>query len=81
MDDALIIEIWDTFKDYISEKNREGAAIQFITFLDSKEIDIDALEGFDHNLDYAIAQVRSDDGYDDEDDEDYDDYDYDSDED
>lgn len=80
MDDALIIEIWDTFKDYISERNREGAAIQFITFLDSKEIDIDSLEGYDHNLDYAIGQVRVDDDEDDSD-EDYDDYDYDSDED
>lgn len=77
MDDSLIIEIWDTFKDYISERNREAAAIQFITFLDSKEIDIVSLEGYDHNLDYAIKQVRVDDEYDDDADEDYGDYDYD----
>ncbi len=76
MDESLMIEIWDTFKDYISEKNREGAAIQFIAFLDSKEFDVEELYGLDLNLDHAIDQIVKDCDSDDDDDVD-DDYDYD----
>lgn len=77
MDESLMIEIWDTFKDYISEKNREGAANQFIAFLDSKEFDVGELYGFDLNLDHAIDQVLKEQDLDDEDDDLEDDYDYD----
>lgn len=77
MDESLMIEVWDTFKDYISEKNRESAANQFITFLDSKEYDVEEMYGFDANLDAAIDQVLEDYESDDDDIID-DDYDYDT---
>lgn len=81
MDESLIIEIWDTFKEYIPEKNKEIAANQFVDFLLGKEVDIETLEslqGFDSYLDEAIDIIleenknldgEEDEGYDE--DEDY----------
>lgn len=82
MDDTLIIEIWDTFKDYIPEKNRDNAATVFVDFLVSKDVDdvvMESLLGYDSHLDSAIAVVldeyRSDDvdldDYDEDEEEDY----------
>lgn len=82
MDETLIIEIWDTFKDYIHEKSRESAASQFVDMLIDKEVEASVLKsliGYDGYLDDAIQFALS---YDDEDDEyayDEDDYDYDED--
>ena len=81
MDESLIIEIWDTFKEYIPEKNKETAANQFVDFLVGKDVDIEtfeSLQGFDTHLDEAINLVleehksldsEEDEGY--EEDEDY----------
>ena len=85
MEEALIIEVWDTFKDYIPEKNRDTAANQFVDFLVGRDVDNKTLQGimgYDPHLDNAIELVLGDedtdddedydeDGYDDEDDEDY----------
>ena len=83
MDDQLIIEIWETFKDYIPEKTREVAASQFVDFLKSRDVDEDTIKsllGYDSNLDSAIELVLDDTGYDDEDEDEEDDWDYDEDE-
>lgn len=82
MEEGLIIEIWDTFKEYIPEKNKETAANQFVDFLVGKDVEADVLEGlkgFDPHLDDAIDLVleeyKSLDGEEDDidygDDEDY----------
>lgn len=83
MDESLIIEIWDTFREYISDKNKETAAHQYVDYLLGKDIEVAALEalaGYDPHLDVAIKAVvdehseweesEQDDGYYEED-EDY----------
>jgi hypothetical protein len=85
MEESQIIEIWDVFKEYVPDKNKEVAANHYVDFLLGKDVEFSVLEGllgFDHYLDSAIDLVledaRSDDesedddnwGYD-EDDEDY----------
>lgn len=60
MEEQLIIEIWDTFRDYIPEKSRETAANQFVDFLVGKDVEISTLEGllgYDPALDDAIELV------------------------
>lgn len=60
MEESLIIELWDTFRQYIPEKNKENAANQFVDFLVGKDVDIEtleALQGFDSHLDDAIKLV------------------------
>ena len=79
MEESLIIEIWDTFKDYVPEKTRDTAANQFIDFLIGKDVDISTLEGimgFDPHLDSAIELVLEEHKQDEEED-DFDDSDYD----
>jgi hypothetical protein len=78
MDEALIIETWDTFRDYIVEKNRETAASHYVDFLLGKDVEISVLEsvmGYDPHLDSAITLVieeeRQDDKLEDEDGWDY----------
>lgn len=85
MDETLIIETWDTFKDYISEKNRETAANHFVDFLLGRDVELSTLEsvtGYDPHLDNAI-QLVLDEATQDDDDDDFeeDNYDYDEDED
>jgi hypothetical protein len=60
MDETLIIETWDTFKDYIAEKNRETAASHYVDFLIGKDVELSVLEsvmGYDPHLDSAIELV------------------------
>ena len=85
MEEDLIIEICDTFKEYVPEKNRDTAATHFIDFLIGRDVEmsvIESLVGFDPHLDTAIENVMDEEnGYDDdknengdweyEDDEDY----------
>jgi hypothetical protein len=86
MDEQLIIEVWDVFKEYIPEKNRDTAANQFVDFLSSKDVDentFESLLGYDSHLDSAIELILKEyesdedddldelDGFPDEDDEDY----------
>ncbi len=85
MDEQLIIDVWETFRDYIPEKQRDTAASQYLDFLVEQEVDTDTLEGlkgYDPHLDQAIDLVldegNSDEDYEDkenwdeeEEDEDY----------
>lgn len=75
MEEDLIIEIWDVFKEYISEKNKDTAANHFVDFLLGKDVETDVLKslvGYDAALDDAIELVidevepddyEDDDGY------------------
>lgn len=81
MDEQLIIEVWDTFKDYISEKNRETAANQYVDFLLGKDVETSELEGvlgYDPHLDAAIELVLGE--KEEEEEDDSDNWDYDEDE-
>ena len=60
MDESLIMEIWDTFREYIPEKHKDTAANQYVDFLLGKDIEAETLEGFigyDPHLDDAIRTV------------------------
>lgn len=62
MEEQLIFEIWDTFRDHIPEKGRGTAADQFVDFLVGKDVDIETLEGllgYDPHLDTAVELVLS----------------------
>ena len=53
MEEHLIIEVWDTFKDYIPEKSRDTAASQYIDFLVGQDVELETLEsvlGYDPHL-------------------------------
>jgi hypothetical protein len=60
MEEQLIFEIWDTFRDHIPEKGREIAATQFVDFLVSKDVEVDTFEGllgYDPHLDTAVELI------------------------
>jgi len=60
MEEDLIIGVWDTFKDYVPEKNRETAATHFVDFLIAQDVELSVLEsvmGFDSHLDSAIQLI------------------------
>ena len=60
MEEDQIIEVWDLFKDYITDKNRETAANHYVGYLLGQSIEIPALEaimGYDAHLDHAIQLV------------------------
>jgi hypothetical protein len=60
MEEQLIIEVWDTFRDYVPEKSREAAASQFVDFLVGKDVELSTLQsllGYDSHLDSAIQVV------------------------
>ena len=76
MEESLIMEVWDTFKEYIPEKNKDMAATHYVDYLLGKDVDVSVLEGlmgYDGHLDDAIKTVVDAEGGDDEsgDDEDY----------
>lgn len=77
MDDQTIIEIWDTFKEFIPENMRQDAADQFVNFLvEVEDVDtdtFDALLGYDPHLDSSITSHLDDvgGGDDEEDEEDF----------
>ena len=78
MEEDLIIEVWDTFREYVSDKNKEVAANQYIDFLIGKDVELSVLQslmGYDSYLDNAI-QLVVDENKDEEDDIDEEDYDY-----
>jgi hypothetical protein len=82
MEEDLIIEVWDVFKEYISDKNKEVAANQFVDFLLGKDVELNILEGlmgYDTYLDDAIKLVLDEQEVDEDADEE--DYDYGEDED
>ena len=75
MDESLIMEVWDTFKEYIPEKNKEMAANHYVDFLLGKDITPDTLEsfmGYDNHLDDAIKSVLDEEeSYEDEEEDHY----------
>jgi hypothetical protein len=82
MEEDLIIEVWDIFREYVSDKNKETAANHYVDFLVGKDVELSVLEGlmgYDPHLDNAIELVVNENA-EDEDDEDPD-YDYSEDED
>ena len=81
MDEQLIIEIWDLFKEYIPGKNMEVAANHFVDFLVDHDVStetLQGLQGLDNSLDEAIkALLREEEGFNDDEEElDFDDEDY-----
>lgn len=75
MDEDFIIELWDAFKDYIPEKNKNDAASHFVDFLVGHDVSnslLEDLQGYDPFLDRAIDLVLEDSEEEEEDeDEDY----------
>ena len=74
MDESLIMEIWDTFREYIPEKNKDTAAAQYIDFVLGKDVEtavIEGLVGYDPHLDDAIKNVLVDEGYEEQDEDGY----------
>jgi hypothetical protein len=74
IEEDLIIEMWDVFKEYIPEKNKETAANHYVDFLLGKDVSqstLEAVMNFDPNLDEAIKLVLDNDEEIEEDDEDY----------
>lgn len=70
MDENLIMVIWDMFREYIPEKNRDMAANQYVDFLLGHDIDVETLNaytGYDNHLDEAIKTASADESEDDED--------------
>jgi hypothetical protein len=60
MEESLIMEVWDTFREYIPDKNKEMAANQYVDFLLGKDVDTSVLEGlmgYDPYLDDAMKAV------------------------
>lgn len=83
MEEDLIIEIWDTFKEYVSEKSKETAANHYVDFLLGKDVETSVLEGikgYDSHLDQAIDLVLEEENNNKED-ADEDNWDYEEDED
>lgn len=64
MEESLIIELWDVFKEYVPEKNRETAANHYVDFLLGKDVESSILRGligYDPHLDDAIELVLAED--------------------
>lgn len=81
MEESLIMEIWDMFREYIPDKNKEMAANQFVDFLLGKDVstaDLEGFMGYDPHLDVAIKAVLDEES---EFSDESDDYGYDEDED
>ena len=60
MEEDQIIGVWDTFKDYVPEKNRDAAATHFVEFVIGQDVELSVLEsvmGFDPHLDSAIQLI------------------------
>ena len=79
MNENLIIAVWDMFREYIPEKNKDMAASHYVDFLLGKDIDTSVLEGlmgYDSHLDDAIKTVVDEEGGNDDSDYDEDNYGY-----
>jgi len=79
MEEALIMELWDLFREYIPDKNKDMAANQYVDFLLGKDITPEVLEtfmGYDSNLDDAIKTVVDENASEDGDDYDEDNFGY-----
>ena len=79
MEESLIIETWDVFKEYIPEKNRDTAASHYVDFLVGKDVELSVLEGlmgYDSSLDQAIELIVGENKEEDDDEDDDGDYGY-----
>jgi len=77
MEEDLIIEVWDIFKEYVPEKNRETAANHYVDFLLGKDVETSTLQslmGYDVHLDQAIELVVGDEEVEEIDEDDWDSY-------
>jgi hypothetical protein len=77
MEEDLIIELWDVFKEYIPDKNKETAANHFVDFLVGKDVSqsvLEALLSYDPHLDDAINLVIENEEEEDDIDDDWDTY-------
>ena len=77
MEEDLIIEVWDVFKEYISDKNKETAANHFVDLLIGKDVETSVLKsimGYDPHLDDAITLATADDVEEEIDEDDWDSY-------
>jgi hypothetical protein len=75
MEEDLIIEVWDIFREYVSDKNKETAANHYVDFLVGKDVELSVLEGlmgYDPHLDNAIELVVNENADEDDIDTDYD---------
>jgi len=75
MEEDLIIEVWDIFREYVSDKNKETAANHYVDFLVGKDVELSVLEGlmgYDPHLDNAIELVVNENAEDEDDEIDYD---------
>jgi hypothetical protein len=75
MEEDLIIEVWDIFREYVSDKNKETAANHYVDFLVGKDVELNVLEGlmgYDPHLDNAIELVVNENAEDEDDEIDYD---------
>ena len=72
MEEQLIFDIWETFRDHIPEKGRNAAADQFVDFLIGNDVELDTLEGllgYDPHLDTSIQSVLDENKEEEEDEE------------
>jgi hypothetical protein len=80
MEESLIIEVWDIFKEYVPEKNKDIVANHYVDFLLGKDVSVSVLEGlsgFDQYLDQAIeiaVSAEQEDEDDDHQDDEWDSY-------
>ena len=64
MNEEVILNLWDLFKGYIPDKNKDAAAAQYVEFLLGQDISASSLSsytGLDEYLDNAINLVSDDD--------------------
>jgi hypothetical protein len=70
MEEHLIMTVWDLFREYIPEKNREMAANQYVDFLLGNDFDVETLQaftGYDNHLDDAIKAATAEENGDEDD--------------
>ena len=82
IEEDMIIEMWDVFKEYIPEKNREIAASHYVDFLLGRDVGLSVLgnsTGYDPHMDSAINHALKEDNDDEFEDEDEDNWDSDED--
>lgn len=80
MNEQLIIDTWDLFKEYIAPKNLDIAANHFVDFLVDQDVElavIEGLQGLDTHLDDAIKSLIKEEALEEEEDDlDFDDEEY-----
>jgi hypothetical protein len=79
LDEQLIVEFWDLFKEYVTPKNLEIAANHFVDFLVDHDVSTETLEGLmgmDGHLDEAIKSLLREEENEEEDELDFGEEDY-----